>query len=470
MSEYQHIFHWAETQQDGAVPSFATRRNDPYKYQSGFGNSFESEAVPGTIPHGQNNPRVVRFGLYAEQITATAFVAPRHANKKAWLYRARPAVAHQGFKPLPDNPRTEATFLPLNPRVHISPTQLAWHPFDIPSDPVDFISGLKTIAGSGDPTLREGLATHVYTANTSMTRKAFVNSDGEMLLVPQQGALTIQTEFGPLYVQPGEIVVLPRGVRFRVQLDGPSRGYILEIWGSQFELPELGPLGANGLANPRDFLAPVATYEIRQEHWEIVYKLGGRFFASTQNHSPFDVVAWHGNYVPYKYDLTKFVNVGSISVDHIDPSIFSVLTAKSHANTPLADFLIFSPRWDVASNTYRPPYYHRNAATELMGLVYGGYGGRSDSFRPGSISFECAMVPHGVAYDEFRNATLSSPPVDRISLSSVAFMFESSRALTVTDYAWTSDKRHEHEPAMWDNLVDHFSSHKDEIDRILAGV
>mgnify|MGYP001657669928 CR=1 FL=1 len=272
---------------------------------------------------------------------------------------------------MPNNKDTEANFLPLNPRIHVSPTQLAWHPFDIPeSGEVDFVSGLKTVAGSGDPTLREGLATHVYTANTSMNKKAFVNSDGEFLIVPQQGALDIQTEFGPLFVQPGELVVIQRGIRFSVQLpDGPSRGYILEVWGTQFELPELGPLGANGLANARDFLSPVARYEIVKESWEIIYKLGGKFFKSTQNHSPYDVVAWHGNYVsdtslrgvfgfanffqvPYKYDLTKFVNVGSISVDHIDPSIFCVLTAKSRdPNAPLADFLTFQPRWDVASRT-----------------------------------------------------------------------------------------------------------------------
>ncbi|KAJ5924557.1 homogentisate 1-2-dioxygenase [Penicillium verhagenii] len=476
--EYQKIFHWAETQKDGTIPSFNTRRNDPYKYQAGFGNSFfrfESEAVPGTIPHGQNNPRNVRFGLYAEQVTATAFVAPRHANKKAWLYRARPAVAHQGFRPnqteLPDIEDTESNFLPLNPRIHVSPTQLAWHPFDIPeTGEVDFVSGLKTVAGSGDPTLREGIATHVYVANTSMTKKAFVNSDGEFLIVPQQGALDIQTEFGKLYVQPGELCVIQRGLRFRVELpDGPSRGYILEVWGSCFELPELGPLGANGLANARDFLTPVAHYEIAQEPWEIVYKLGGKFFKSTQNHSPFDVVAWHGNYVPYKYDLTKFVNVGSISVDHIDPSIFCVLTAPSRdLNAPLADFLTFSPRWDVASHTYRPPYYHRNVASELMGLIYGDYGGRSDAFKPGSVSFECGFVPHGVAYEEFKAASDDVPPEMRISEASIAFMFESSRPFTITDFAWNSAKKHEHEPKMWDSLVDHFSEHAEEVEAILA--
>ncbi|KAG9570027.1 homogentisate 1,2-dioxygenase-like protein, partial [Aureobasidium melanogenum] len=310
-------------------------------------DSFASEAVPGTLPQGQNSPRNARFGLYAEQMTASAFVAPRHLNKKAWLYRARPSVVHQGFTDLPYNRDTESNFLPSNPRVHLSPTQLAWLPFDIPQDnAVDFVAGLKTLAGSGDPTLREGLATHIYAANTDMNKTAFVNSDGDYLICPQQGTLDVQTEFGMLFVQPGEIVVIQRGQKFKVNLpDGPSRGYILEVWGANFELPELGPLGANGLANARDFLHPVARYEIEQESWAVTYKLGGKYFKSTQQHSPFDVVAWHGNYVPYKYDLTKFVNVGSISVDHIDPSIFCILTARSRdPAAPLADFLIFSPR------------------------------------------------------------------------------------------------------------------------------
>jgi len=270
-------------------------------------------------------------------------------------------------------------------------------------------------------------------------------------------------------VQPGEVCIIQKGIRFRVVLpDGPSRGYILEVFGSSFELPELGPLGANGLANSRDFLAPKAKYEVKKERFEIIYKLGGKFFSSTQGHSPFDVVAWHGNYIPYKYDLTKFVNVGSISVDHIDPSIFCVLTAPSRdPHSPLADFLIFSPRWDVASHTYRPPYYHRNAASELMGLVYGGYGGRSDSFQPGGVSFECGMVPHGVAYEEFKAASAEAPPEGRISENAVAFMFESSRLFTVTDYAWKSGKKHEHEPKMWDNLVDNFSEHLEEVEEIM---
>jgi len=372
---------------------------------------------------------------------------------------------------LPDNEDTESCFLPINPRVHVCPTQLAWLPFNFPSEDynIDFVAGLKTLAGSGEPTLHEGIATHIYTANASMDHRAFVNSDGDFLIVPQHGALDIQTEFGYLYVQPGEICVIQRGQRFTVNLpDGCSRGYILEIWGSNFELPELGPLGANGLANKRDFLTPTAAYSLESARWDIVYKLAGKFFSSSQEHSPFDVVAWHGNYVPYKYDLTKFVNVGSISVDHMDPSILCVLTAPSrNPAAPLADFLVFSPRWDVASHTYRPPYYHRNVASELMGLIYGKYGGRSDSFQPGGASLECGMVPHGVAYPEFKAASTAPLPEMRISQGSIAFMFESSRAFTVTEWAMKSDKKHGHDPLMWNDLVDNFSRHREEWERIL---
>ncbi|KII89653.1 hypothetical protein PLICRDRAFT_39775 [Plicaturopsis crispa FD-325 SS-3] len=440
---------------------------DPYIYQVGFGNRFASEAIPGTLPDAQNSPQKCKYDLYAEQMTGTSFVAPRAENKHAWLYRIRPSVAHQGFTSLPDNPDLESCFLPLNPKVHASPTQLAWHPFDIPTnDRVDFVSGLKTLGGNGDPTLREGLAVHIYAANTSMDHSAFVDNDGDMLILPQQGRLDIQTEFGRIMVRPGELVVIMRGMKFKVILpDGPSRGYIQEIFGSHYELPELGPLGANGLANARDFEHPVASFDIDQSPWEIVYKVGGQLFACHQEHTPFDVVAYHGNYVPYKYALEKFVNVGSISKDHIDPSIFCVLTAKSKTpGTPLADFLIFSGRWDVASGTFRPPYYHRNAATEFMGLIYGVYGGRSDGFEPGGASYETGFCPHGVSYDEFKAASEAPLAPMRVHEGTMAFMFESSMMFTMTDFAMKrSGKLHEHEPKMWDNLKAQFLNHLDEV-------
>ncbi|KAA1467122.1 homogentisate 1,2-dioxygenase [Dentipellis sp. KUC8613] len=441
---------------------------DPYDYQPGFGNRFASEAIPGTLPSAQNHPQKNKYDLYAEGMTGTSFVAPRAESKTAWLYRLRPSVAHQGFTPLPDNPDIEHNFSTLNPRVHVSPTQLAWHPFDLPpaSTPVDFVGGLKTLCGSGDPTLREGVAYHVYAANASMENSAFCNNDGHMLILPQQGRLDIQTEFGRLMVRPGELVVIQRGMRFKVVLpDGPSRGYISELFGSSYELPELGPLGTHGLANARDFESPVASFDVDQSGWEITYKVAGRLFLCKQEHTPFDVVAWHGNYLPYKYALEKFTNVGSISKDHIDPSIFCVLTAKS--KTPhhaLTELLIFSPRWDVASGTFRPPYYHRNAATEFMGLIYGEYGGRSDEFQPGSASYETGFCPHGVSYDEFKKATEGELAPGRVHEGTMAFMLESSLMLPLTDFAMKrSGKLHEHEPKMWDDLKAQFLNHLDEV-------
>ncbi|KAI5285701.1 hypothetical protein KEM54_000362, partial [Ascosphaera aggregata] len=403
IENYQESFHWAETQKDGAIPSFATRKNDPYQYQSGFGIPSLRKQYPGLCLRGRTIPDVL-----------------------VWDYTPK-----RNQTDLPDENDVENTFLPINPRVHVSPTQLAWLPFDIPTEPTTFGEGLHTIAGSGEPTLREGIATHIYLANKSMINEAFVNSDGDFLIVPQQGNLDIQTEFGMIFVQPGEICVVQR------------------------------PLGGNGLFNPRDFLHPVAKYNTDLTGtWKIRYKVCGKLFQCTQDHCPYDVVAWHGNYVPYKYDLTKFVNVGSISVDHIDTSIFCVLTAKSRDPTALlADFLIFPPRWDVASSTYRPPYYHRNIASELMGLIYSEYSGRSANFLPGGISYECSMVPHGVAYEEYKAATEAAPPVTRINEGSIAFMFESSRAFTIADYAWKSAKKHEHDPEMWDKLADNFSEH-----------
>ncbi|KAG8707931.1 hypothetical protein FRC08_000215 [Ceratobasidium sp. 394] len=457
-----------------AKSAFLTKstEKDPYQYQVGFGNRFASEAVPGVLPQGQNSPQKCAYDLYAEQITGTAFVAPRKDNQIAWLYRIRPAVAHQGFTQLPDNPDLESNFSPLNSKVQFSPTQLAWRPFSLPSssEKTDFLAGLKTLAGSGDPTLHEGLAIHIYTANTSMDKRAIVNADGDLLFVPQLGRLDIQTELGHMMVRPGEICVIQRGVRFKVGLpDGDSRGYVQEIFGSHFELPELGPLGTGGLANPRDFEFPVASFDLDRSPWEIVYKLGGKLFSCKQNHTPFDVVAYHGNYVPYKYALEKFVNVGSISKDHIDPSIFCVLTARSKtAGTPLSDFLIFSPRWDVASETFRPPFYHRNAASEFMGLIYGNYQGRSDDFAPGGASYECGHVAHGVAYEEFKAASEADLQPMRISEGTIVFMMESSQMFTLTDYAMKrSGKLHTHNPAMWDNLDAQFLKHLDSVNKTL---
>lgn len=312
----------------------------------------------------------------------------------------------------------ENCFLSLNPKVTTLAQQGEWAPFPLPREgtKIDFVDGLHTLAGSGDPNLREGIALYVFMINADMDHRAFCNTDGDFLIVAQQGNLDIQTEMGRLFVQPGEICVIPRGVRYAVRL-GPghdvARGYITEVWGSRWELPDLGPLGGHGLANARDFLHPVAHIDEKlHEDWSIVNKANGLYTALDQDHSPFDVVAWHGNVVPCKvshiypcslsqtdnaqYDLTKFASQNATTVDHTDPSVNCVLTAKSRdPNTPLADFLWFGPRWDVASNTFRPPYFHRNSATEFLACLWGSGLGRSDDFLPGGGSVEISHTPHG---------------------------------------------------------------------------
>ncbi|KAJ1928632.1 hypothetical protein FBU59_007116, partial [Linderina macrospora] len=312
------------------MTSSTTTHSDPYKYQSGFGNHFSSEALPGALPVGQNSPQVCPYGLYAEQLSGTAFTVGRTGNQRTWLYRIHPSAKHKPFEPFhPDQHQVVGSFDAST--TETTPAQIRWLPFEIPdAEPLDFVTGLHTVCGAGDTALKSGLAVHIYMATQSMERRAFCNSDGDFLIVPQQGRLDITTEFGPIVVAPNQVAVIQRGIRFSVGLpDGPSRGYILEVYDNHFELPDLGPIGANGLANSRDFQTPTAKYEHTTDSWEIVNKYQGELFAAQQDHSPFDVVAWHGNYAPYKYDLANFNVINSVSFDHIDPSIFTVLTCKS---------------------------------------------------------------------------------------------------------------------------------------------
>ncbi|KAK0218303.1 homogentisate 1,2-dioxygenase [Armillaria nabsnona] len=408
---------------------------DPYKYQVGFGNRFASEAIPGTLPQGQNHPQKNKYGLYMEAMTGSPFIAPRPQNLQAFLYRIRPSLDHKKFVRLPDNPDMESNFFPINPKVHISPTQLSFGPppFPLSSDEVDFIAGLKTIGGNGEPTAREGLALHFYVANADMKNKAFCNSDGDMLVAPQQGRLDVQTEFGRIMVRPGEFMVIQKGMKFKVSLpDGPSRGYVQEIFGSHFELPDLGAIGGHGMANPRDFEVPLASFEIGETSWEVVYKIGGQLFSAAQDHTPFDVVAWQGNYVPYKYAMEKFIFVGSVSKDHLDPSVFTVLTAKSKATgIPLVDVLTLSERWDVVSDTFRPPYYHRNNAAEIVGLIYGEW---VPPYVRGGISLQTVFYPHGPPPEVYKGASTMELKPERIFKDTLLIAFETPM-LTMTDYA-----------------------------------
>jgi len=403
------------------------------KYLSGFGNEFASEdsRCPGSLPQGQNNPQVCKYGLYAEQLSGTAFTAPRETNQRSWLYRLLPSAKHQPFQPYPHPYLTDKWG-----DQHPNPNQLRWKPFDIPpGGQVDWVDGLRTVAGAGDSRSRHGIAVHVYTCNKGMGDRAMYNSDGDFLIVPQQGSLKITTEFGRMLVKPNEICVIQQGIRFNVDVEGPSRGYVLEVYDDHFVLPNLGPIGANGLANPRDFLTPTAWFEDRQTSFEMISKYQGYLFSATLDHSPFDVVAWHGNYAPYKYDLANYCVINSVSFDHCDPSIFTVLTCpSSKPGTAIADFVIFPPRWSVAENTFRPPYYHRNCMSEFMGLILGKYEAKEEGFCPGGATLHSMMTPHGPDAKCFQDWTDMKLGPIKVAEGTQAFMFESSLQLAVTKW------------------------------------
>ena len=424
------------------------------QYQSGFGNEFATEALPGALPVGRNSPQRCAYGLYAEQLSGTAFTAPRSDNRRSWLYRIRPSSMHRPFEEI-DAGRLVSDF----EATPATPNQLRWNPMPLPEVPTDFVQGLMTMAGHGGAQGQSGAAVHVYAANRSMQGRVFYNADGEMLIVPQQGSLTITTELGLLQVAPGEIALLPRGLVFKVDVDGPTRAYVCENHGAPFRLPELGPIGSNGLANPRDFLAPVAAFDTDPQATgptEIVRKFGGSLWRTRVPTSPFNVVAWHGNLVPLKYDTKHFMVIGSISFDHPDPSIFTVLTSPS--DTPgvaNCDFVIFPPRWMVMEDTFRPPWYHRNVMAEFMGLVHGQYDAKPEGFKPGGMSLHNTMVPHGPdaeAFDKASNAALAPHKLDH----TLAFMFESRWRFKVTDFALNGGALDAGYADCWQPLADRF--------------
>ncbi|HVY17452.1 MAG TPA: homogentisate 1,2-dioxygenase [Rhodopila sp.] len=402
-------------------------------YQTGFGNGFETEALPGALPVGQNSPQRCAYGLYAEQLSGSPFTAPKAANQRSWLYRIRPTVASWGdFRPL-DLPlwRTAPGGDPLLP-----PSPLRWDPIPLPDQAQDFVQGVRSITTAGDAGSGTGIAAHVYLATQSMADAYFYNADAEMLFVPQLGSLRLRTEFGVIDIAPAEIAVIPRGVKFLVELaTGPARGYLLENYGSPLCLPERGPIGANCLANPRDFLTPVAAYEDRDAPCRLIVKWGGAFWQAEIGHSPLDVVAWHGNYAPYKYDLRRFSPVGPVLFDHADPSIFTVLTSASETpGTANVDCVIFPERWMVAEHTFRPPWYHMNIMSEFMGLIYGAYDAKPQGFVPGGISLHNTMLPHGPDREAFEGASNADLKPHKLA-GTMAFMFETRFPQRVTSYA-----------------------------------
>ncbi len=402
------------------------------RYQTGFANEFATEAVPGALPVGQNAPQNHPLGLYTEQFSGTPFTAPRSTNRRTWTYRIRPSVTHRPYAEIPvglirSGPFTETP---------TTPNQLRWDPLPLPEQKTDFLDGIVTLGGNGDPAMHIGVAIHLYAANASMRDRFFSSADGEMLIVPQMGALSLHTELGILEVAPGEICVIPRGVKFRAELlESQARGYICENYGQTFRLPELGPIGANGLANPRDFKAPTAAYEDRDGEFHIVSKFLGRLWQAAIDHSPLDVVAWHGNYAPYKYDLSLFNCINTVSFDHPDPSIYTVLTAPSAIpGTANCDFAIFPPRWIVAQHTFRPPWFHRNLMSEFMGLVFGAYDAKAEGFVPGGASMHNCTAGHGPDAETFERASTDRLEPQYLA-GTLAFMFETQLAVRPTEFA-----------------------------------
>jgi len=428
--------------------------NQRSDYMTGFGNGFATEAVPGALPVGRNSPQRVAHGLYAEQLSGTAFTAPRSENRRSWLYRIRPAAMHGAFSPFAGAPRFHNDFGdgPL------TPDQLRWNPLPLPATATDFVEGLYTMAGNGSAAAQAGVGIHLYAADRDMQGRWFYDADAELMLLPQLGRLRIATELGVIEVEPQQIAVIPRGVRFSVALpDGPSRGYVLENFGALLRLPDLGPIGSNGLANPRDFETPVAAYEDAEGDFELVAKFQGHLWRADIGHSPLDVVAWHGNYAPYRYDLRRFNTIGSISFDHPDPSIFTVLTSPSDTpGTANLDFAIFPPRWLVAQDTFRPPWFHRNIASEFMGLLHGAYDAKAEGFVPGGCSLHNCMTGHGpdaATFEKASAADLSSPDV---ITETMAFMFETRGVIRPTAQALEADHRQRDYQQCWAGLRRHF--------------
>ena len=422
-------------------------------YQTGFGNEFATEALPGALPVGRNSPQKVPYGLYAEQVSGTAFTAPRHSNRRSWLYRIRPAAQHGPFAAI-----TGSTFHNDFGDGPVTPEQLRWNPMPMSAKPCDWLDGLYTMAGNGGASAGAGLGVHLYAANKDMKGRYFYNADGEMLIVPQQGRLRVATELGVLELGPQEIALIPRGLRFSVSLpDGEARGYVCENFGAMFKLPDLGPIGSNGLANPRDFQIPVAAYEDVEGQFELIAKFQGGLWRADIGHSPLDVVAWHGNYAPSKYDLRRFNAIGSISYDHPDPSIFLVLQAQS--DTPgwdSIDFVIFPPRILAMQHTFRPPWFHRNIASEFMGLIHGVYDAKAEGFVSGGASLHNCMSGHGpdaATFERASNADLSKPDILQ---GSMAFMFETRCALRPTRFALHSPQLQADYWKCWQGLKKNF--------------
>jgi homogentisate 1,2-dioxygenase len=403
-------------------------------YMPGFGNDFETEALPGALPQGSNSPQKCNYGLYGEQLSGTAFTAPSHQNERTWCYRIRPSVKHSH--------RYRKIDLPLwNTAPNVVPDvislgQYRWDPLPHSDAPLTWLTGMRTMTTAGDVNTQTGMASHIYLVTASMEDTYFYSADSELLIVPQEGQLRFFTELGIIDLAPQEIAVIPRGLLYRVEvLNGPARGFVCENYGQTFALPSRGPIGANCLANRRDFKTPVAAFEDRETPSRVVIKWCGQFHETEIGHSPLDVVAWHGNYAPYKYNLNDYCPVGAILFDHPDPSIYTVLTAPSGVEgTANIDFVLFRDRWNVAEDTFRPPWYHKNIMSELMGNIYGQYDAKPQGFVPGGMSLHNMMLPHGPDKEAFEKASNATLEPQKLA-NTMSFMFETRFPQHLTQFA-----------------------------------
>lgn len=422
-------------------------------YQTGFGNEFATEAMAGALPEGQNSPQQPAFGLYAELVSGTPFTAPRSQNRRTWMYRIRPAAAHEPFAEVDPGLMRSGPF----DEVPAPPTQLRWDPLPIPGRHTDFVDGIVTLGGNGDPSVQSGVAIHWYAANAPMQDRFFYNADGELVLIPQQGRVRVFTELGIVEARPSEICVVPRGIRFRVELpDGPVRGLLVENYGMPLRLPDLGPIGSNGLANPRDFQTPVAAFEDRDGGFQLTAKFQGRLWSAAIGYSPLNVVAWHGNYAPYKYDLLRFVALSTVSVDHADPSIYTVLTAPTAVpGTANMDLVAFPPRWQVTEHTFRPPAFHRNVASELLFLVQGKYFGKGRGFSPGGVSLHNCMSGHGPDADTYERASTEKLEPEYLA-DTLTAMVETQLVMRPTKFALETELRQREYYQSWLKIKNQF--------------
>ena len=424
-------------------------------YMPGFGNDFETEALPGALPQGRNSPQRCAYGLYAEQLSGTPFTAPRGRNERTWCYRVRPSVRHVQRLQRINVPHWKSA-----PTIddHVqSLGQYRWDPVPLTDEPLTFLSGMRTMTTAGDVNTQIGMASHTYLITQSMQDEYFYSADSELMVVPQQGVLTFWTELGKIRLSPLEIAVLPRGMMFTVTVEeGPARGFVCENYGQKFELPGRGPIGANCLANSRDFKTPVAAFEDRDGACKVTLKWCGQFHQTEIGHSPLDIVAWHGNYAPCKYDLRSFSPVGAIAFDHPDPSIFTVLTAPSGVEgTANIDFVVFPERWMVAENTFRPPWYHKNIMSEFMGNIFGQYDAKPQGFVPGGMSLHNMMLPHGPDVEAFEKAS-SGEQVPHKLTNTMAFMFETRFPQHLTQFAAVEAPLQEDYIDCWKDLKKRF--------------